>query len=263
MMPMFRPVAAITATLAEHAPAGTGYLYEFKAFTWFHVVVAGVLLGLSVCVSLLGRRWRGQRRERAMASFIAGFIFGRQVVEILWYLMPSRFTWALSLPLQFCDIAPWIAAIALLTEARWARILLYYWGTALCTQAFFTPTLSEGLAHTRFWWFWLGHTHIVGAAIYDLVARGFRPTWRDLRFAVISTGVLTFSLVALDAITGLNYGYVGPGSPTVRTIIDAIGPYPQRVLVLICIVFTAFVILTAVWRPSSRRGGPDPRPDAN
>lgn len=187
-----------------------------------------------------------------LGAFLGGVILSRQAVEVIWYLLPAQFSWEKSLPFQFCDVAPWIAAIVLLTERRWARVLLYYWGMAMCTQAFFTPTLSEGMLHTRFWWFWLCHTHIVGSAMYDMIARGFRPTWADMRFALWITTSLTVLLIIFDAVTGMNYGYVGPGSPKARTIIDAIGPYPWRLPVLMSIVVAAFVALTAVWRPASR-----------
>jgi hypothetical integral membrane protein (TIGR02206 family) len=241
--------------LAEPATVPLDPLIEFRPFTLFHVLTAGALLLLSVLCALVGRAWRGTEKEVFLGSFWGGFIIARQGIEVVWYLMPERFTIERSLPLQFCDVGPWIAAIALLTQKRWARAMLYYWGIGLCTQAFITPTLSEGLLHTRFWWFWLGHTHIIGASIYDIVARGYRPTWSDFRTMLKLSAVYTVFCVTLNAITGLNYGYLGPVQPGARTIIDVLGPYPWRILILMVIAFTTFFALTAIWRPA-REGKP-------
>lgn len=249
------PLAAITLLATSPAPTFDP-MVEFRPFTLFHVLVAGSLLLLSLGFALLGRAWRGTPKEEFLGAFWGGLILARQGIEVVWYLMPERFQWDRSLPLQFCDVAPWIAAIALLTRRRWARGILYYWGVALCTQAFLTPTLDEGLSHTRFWWFWLGHTHIVGAAMYDMIARGFSPSWKDFWVTIRLTAVYTAFCIILNAATGLNYGYLGPGQPGSRTIIDILGPYPWRLVPLMIIVFSAFVILTAVWRPGKRCAEP-------
>lgn len=226
---------------------------EFRPFTWFHAAMSGSLLLACLLVSLLARRWSGTPREVAFGAFWGGVIISRQAIEVVWFLLPAQFTWQTSLPLQFCDMAPWVAAIALLTRRRWARVLLYYWGIGLCTQAFITPTTTLGLVHTRFWWFWIGHTHIVGSAIYDIVARGFRPTWRDFRTGLGLTIVVGLVLIAFDAVTTLNYGYVGPATPDVVTIVDFMGPYPWRLLVMVTVVAVNFLVLTAVWRPGRVR----------
>ncbi len=249
----------VRGTLASGAATpGLDVFNEFRPFTWMHALTAGLMLGLSLAASLLGRRWRGTDRELTLGAFLGGMILARQGVEVIWYFLPPNFSWERSLPLQFCDIAPWIAAIALLTERRWARTLLYYWGIGLSTQAFFTPTVDQGIAHTRFWWFWLGHTHIVGSAIYDMVARGYRPGWKDLRLAIAVTTCYTLSMIALDVATGFNYGYVGPSKPQAPTIIDALGPYPWRIAAMMGIVAAAFVAITWVWRPG--RAGAAARP---
>ncbi|GMV25439.1 MAG: hypothetical protein AMXMBFR58_14700 [Phycisphaerae bacterium] len=238
-------------------------MVEFRSFTWMHALCAGGLLFFSIVTALIGRRFRGRPFEIALAAFWGGLIIARQAFEVAWYLRPENFGWHISLPLQFCDLAPWIAAVALLSGKRWSRAVLYYWGFGLCTQAFFTPTVQEGVGHPRFWWFWLSHTHIVGGAIYDLVARGYRPTWKDFRGIVLVTFCYATTLAILNAITGFNYGFVGPSKPEAPTIIDSLGPYPYRVPVLFAIVIVLFAIMTVVWRPGSRKAPaaePLPRP---
>lgn len=248
------PHAAAAGFLLSVAdPGGAGPLHEFRPFTWFHAATVVALLSSILAMALLGRRWRGTPAETALGAFWGGVIIARQGIEVAWYFLPRNFALEKSLPLQFCDVAPWIAAAALLTRRRLARALLYYWGIALCTQAFVTPTLGEGLSHTRFWWFWLGHTHIVGAAAYDLIARGYRPTWSDFGRVAWITFAYAMALVIFNAITRLNYGYLGPTKPGAPTIIDLLGPYPVRILILFAIVISAFWLLTAPWKPGRDR----------
>ncbi|MCC6426422.1 MAG: TIGR02206 family membrane protein [Phycisphaerales bacterium] len=242
----------IPGLLAAAVPTARGFMVEFRPFTLFHVITVIALLGASLVFALIGRKWRGTPREVMLGAFWGGLILARQGIEVVWYLLPANLDWSRSLPLQFCDVAPWFAAIALLTEKRWARALLYYWGIGLSTQAFFTPTLSEGFGYTRYWWFWLSHTHIIGTCLYDMIARGYRPTWGDWRIAFVVTFFYTVAMIVLDAITGLNYGYLGPTKPGFRTVIDALGPYPWRIPLMMLIVLVVFTLMTAVWRPGKR-----------
>jgi uncharacterized membrane protein YwaF len=54
-------------------------------------------------------------------------------------------------------------------------------------------------------------------------------------------------LVALDAITGWNYGFVGPSLPTQKNILDFLGPYPLRLLWMALIGAFLFTLLMIPW----------------
>jgi hypothetical integral membrane protein (TIGR02206 family) len=220
---------------------------EFKPFTALHAVTAVTMLGTSIGFALIGRRFHGTAVETFIGAFWGGLILSRMTVEIIWYMTPGNFQMHESLPLQYCDLAPWIAAIALLTRRRWARTILYFWGFGLCSQAFITPIVEFGPAHTRFWWFWIGHTHIVGSAIYDVIARGYRPSWSDFRIALSVSLVYCLALAVFNAFTGFNYGFVGPSKPGNATIIDLLGPYPWRIATLIAVATALLALLTLVW----------------
>ncbi len=96
-----------------------------------------------------------------------------------------QYTFAQSLPLQVCDLAGLVGPMALLTRKQWLRAILYFWGLGLSIQGFIQPVLKDkGLGDVEFWLFWANHTMIVGTAVYDLVALGFRPKTRDFLIAV-------------------------------------------------------------------------------
>ena len=89
--------------------------------------------------------------------------------------------------------------------------------------------LTEGAGHFKFWAFWGGHTIVVGYAVYDAAARGFRPSWRDFRQMSVITLAYMALLLAFNAATGFNYAYIGSTTPENPTIVDALGPWPARV----------------------------------
>lgn len=227
-------------------------LETFTPFTLFHVVVAGLFAFTMFAAALLGRRWRGTERELRFRSFFCWGTIVWQAMAVVYWAWPTHFDIQESLPLHLCDVAAWVAPLALLTQRRWMRGVLYFWAIGLSTQAFFTPVLQEGLAHPKFWFFWIGHTQIVGAAIYDVVALGFRPTWRDFRSGVIANAVLFAVVMPLNLAFGLNYGYVGNLEPEHPTLISRLGPWPLRVLWIVLIVHGVMLALWLVWPLADR-----------
>lgn len=244
--------------------AGPLWMSEFTPFGLMHFVVAGILTGLMVGASWLGRRWTilAPANERRLRVAWAWSIVAVQIFAIVWYAIP----WdrSISIPLQLCDLAVWLAPVALLSKSRLARTLLYFWGIGLSTQAFVTPVLEVGPATVRFWLFWISHTQIVGSAIYVVAVLGYRPALRDLRnVALASLGYLALVFV-LNIAIGTNYGYVGDTRPDRPTLIDRLGEWPLRVVYLTAIAMTVFVIAWAPWAwlaPERRSETESPEPE--
>lgn len=175
------------------------------------------------------------------------------VLSLAFYWAPSRFDWGKSLPIELCDLAAFIAPIAVISRLRPLRALLHFWGFALCTQFFATPIHRPGSG--AFVVGWVLHASIVGSALYDAVGLGFRPTWKDLRTAILAGLVYVALMFALNAATGFNYGYVGPTKPGAATIVDALGPWPLRVLWIVLIAMAAMTLVMLV-NVAFRRGAP-------
>ena len=232
---------------------------SFHAYTPLHALSVGAC-GLGVLMLVVtGNAMAHTLRERQVRVVWVAFVVLVQTLNVGYYLMPARLDPAGSFPLQLCDIAGWIAAVALSVRVRWLRTVLFYFGFGLCTQAFVTPTLSEGPAMPKFWLFWLTHAQIVGSALYDFVVLRYRPSWRD--YGVISLLLLAYGAVVLpiDIIWGLNYGYAGPVEPSKPTIIQSLGPWPLRLVWMWAIAQTMFAVLTVVGRAAPGRD-PSARP---
>ncbi len=240
---------------------------EFHSFTLDHAIALTWTLPLIIISCWLGRRWltRAARsslfpasdiaqptsdisKEHQLCSAWAGFIICSNLWALVYWLQPARYDITKSLPLHMCDIAGLLAPLLFLTHWRPIRAIMYFWGIGLCTQAFVTPTLLEGIGEQRYWLFWLNHLAIVGSAVYDLIVRRFRPTIRDFLTTTVIT-IIWFTAVGLLNIRWhSNYGYNGNIPMDRPTIIDKLGPWPARAFILAAIGIAWFAVLWVIWQ---------------
>lgn len=182
----------------------------------------------------------------------AGAIFVQQFLMQVYWLMPQRFEWSSTLPLHVCDLGAWLAGAALLSRARFLRVLTVYWGLALSTQAFITPTVADAPSSMQFWFYWLNHLAVTAPACYFLVASGLRPTAKETWLAVLATFSYVLVVAIVNGQTGWNYAFVGPSIAEKPTVVDHLGPYPLRVVWIMLIGTAAFWV---VWTGTRIAGG--------
>jgi hypothetical integral membrane protein (TIGR02206 family) len=237
--------------------AGTAaWLERFEPFGPVHLLTVLLWLGLAAALVALGRSLRGSSSERRLRSGFGLVILVSEVAYQAWENLGGRFDPLYSLPLHACDLVVWCAVLALLTEWRWARSLTYFVGLGLSSQTFFTPTLHEGPAHLKFWLFWATHTQIVAAAAYLLAVCSFVPRRSDYLVAILVSALYVAAIVPIDLALGANYGYVGDSRPDAPTILDALGPWPFRILSVLALTVALFTVMWLVprWIVRRRRG---------
>lgn len=225
--------------------------YAFQPFSAMH---AGVLLLFTVATVLLiriGRRSDAARRSRIERT-LGWAMLGVWLVSEGWWLWPSRFDAAHTLPLQVCDITSLLAALVLLAPRSWAGVLLYFWGIGMSLQALITPDLNRKPDSIWFWLFWISHAGTIGIALYVVAVRGYRPTWRDYRFAVAAGLVYLVVVFTVDVLFDFNYGYVGNARPGRPSVIDFLGPWPGRVGLVAILVAMAMAVLMLPWHWRAR-----------
>jgi hypothetical integral membrane protein (TIGR02206 family) len=225
----------------------------FAPYGALHLVTVVVCATLMGTVAALGRRLRRQARETILRTGLS--LFGLA----FWVFYNTWWNWRgidfyNGLPLHVCDLSGLIAPLALLTLDRRLRAVLYFWAITLSAQAFIQPILTAGPAHFEFWAFWMAHSIIVGSAIYDLVALQFRPTWNDLRQALVAGAAYLAVIIPINLFLGSNYGYVGnpPAGRKIPPFVEALGAWPGRVLIMAMMAALAFVLVLLPWRAIDR-----------
>jgi hypothetical integral membrane protein (TIGR02206 family) len=235
-------------------------LHSFHAFTASHAVVLGAFAFVTATACAIGVLGRGTAWLRRTEISFGVAMLALWLVTTLYWMLPPNYTLEEAIPIHMCDVTGVIAPLVLLTRRRTLRTLLYFWGLGLSIQGMLTPVLEEGPAYMRFWMFWLTHASVIGVAVYDLVARRYRPGFRDCVVAIGWCAVWLVLVLAIDLWLGVNYGYVGNVTPERPTVIDNLGPWPIRVYKMTVAVIALFVTMWLPWgiaarRHARRRGG--------
>jgi len=243
----------------------------FRPFTLAHgctllciaiVIVLAVLYGRKRFVTHAGLAPSGFEQTLACANLLVW------LVAHGWWQLPERFDPVTTLPLQMCHITSLIASTVLLTRHRALRAILYFWAFGLCTQAMITPSLVEPLTSPVFWSFWFLHGFVMMTAIYDITVNGYRPAWRDYGIACAASVMYVAVVLPIDLALGANYGFLGKSKPLHPSIVDLLGPWPERLLIIVPLAALAMLMVMLPWvllrrvstlkRPSRASISPNP-----
>ncbi len=231
------------------------WLADFAPYSAQHVATLAIFGSAMAVGMMVGLRWRGTPKERAWRVAWGVTAVVTQGVELAWWCRPGQFDPETSLPLAMCDLMAWVASMWLLSKdgSRVQHVLavvMYYCGLCLSSQAFLTPILreGEGMGTLRYWFFWIGHTHIVGAALYGLIVSRFRPGWRECGIAILAgMGYVVVAVTANLLIGGeANYGFLG-NKEVQPAVVKLAGPYPWKILWMGVVVTLLFILATVPW----------------
>jgi len=226
---------------------------SFAAYSWLHLAAVLVIAAITALAIAIRRRrpptpLPASRVQRAIGYAYLAWWVGAFTFLRLGPLYDAPTTY----PLQMCHWCAAAAAIVLITANPVLRAFVYFCGLGLCTQAVITPSLLEGPAKFPFWFFWTSHGMIIGVAIYDIAARGYRPGWRDFGVACVAAVFYVLVVLPVDLVTGWNYGFVGPSKPDVPSIVDVLGPWPLRLAFIVTIAFAAMFVLLVPFLMAAR-----------
>ncbi len=228
----------------------------FRPFTLLHALALAGIATFACLLILLGHRARTPRpgtleRNLAFANLACWIgVHG-------WWLLPPRFDPATTLPLQLCHITSLVASGVLLTRHHALRVLLYFWTFGLSTQALLTPSLTDPPSSVWFWAFWFQHGFIFAVASHDLAVHRYRPTWGDYRLACAASAAYVAFVLPVNIAFAANYGFVGDSKPGNPSIVDLLGSWPQRLLIIVALVAAVLALLVLPWQ-RRRSGRPAP-----
>lgn len=221
---------------------------EFRPFSLTHALSLLAIAATSVALAWHGRRNGGQSR---WARWVGAAFVIEWLLFHTWKATPPELRAIETLPLQMCHWAAFGAGLYLACGLRALQPILYFWGIGLCTQALITPVLREGPNDPVFWHFWVSHGMIIVAVAFALIADRYRPSWRDYRIACVATFCYGIAVLPVNLALGANYGFLGRSRPDQPTLVDLLGPWPERIAVIVLIVAAIMALIALPWRQKS------------
>ncbi|WP_270408848.1 TIGR02206 family membrane protein [Brachybacterium paraconglomeratum] len=233
------------------AAPGIGHM---PAYGGAHLAML-VLLALAAAV-LVRRARRGEPAAVNRALRVAGWaLLANSAAWTAWGFMPWAWNIDESLPLHYSDALRFLVPIALITQARWAVVVCWFWGLTLNMQSVLTPDLNYFVwVPLEFAEYWIAHGAGVLAPVVLVWGLGYRPTWRGYGIAYAATLLWAGTAVTGNTLTGANYGYLNR-APAGPSILDLLGPWPQYLLVEAVLIAAVWAAMTLPWVLIDRRAG--------
>jgi hypothetical integral membrane protein (TIGR02206 family) len=171
--------------------------------------------------------------------------------ELVWYVYQIHHGYLRfpgQLPLQLCDLAVWLAALAALSRSAWSFDLVWYWGLSGAGMAILTPDLWTPFPSYLAIAFFLSHGGVVATVLFLVWSGQARPRPGSVWRAFIALNAVAAAIGIFDAIFQTNYLYLRQ-KPSSASLLDLFGPWPIYILVAEPLVLLLFWIL---WLPFRR-----------
>jgi hypothetical integral membrane protein (TIGR02206 family) len=207
-----------------------------------HLITVAVIAAAIAVLVVAARRCPGPWTVPA-ARVLAVVVLANEAAWWVWLGLDH------ALPLQLCDVAAVVTALALWVRTPLLVELTYFWGIAGTANALFTPDISDHFPTFPFLQYFVQHGAIVGAALFLVI--GLRITPRP--WAFLRAYALTVVLLAVDALanllTGGNYLYLRQ-LPGVKSVLNLMGPWPWYIVGAAVLALVLFVLLDLPFRIS-------------
>ncbi len=234
-----------------------GPLGHMPAYGAMHLGMLVLIAVAAVVLVRWARRTETPRVDRVLRA--AGWaLLANSVLWTMWGFMPWAWNLEESLPLHYSDALRFLVPVALITQARWAIVVTWFWGLTLNLQSVLTPDLNYFVwVPLEFAEYWIAHGAGLLAPVVLVWGLGYRPTWRGYGLAYAATLLWAGIAVTGNALTGANYGYLNR-APAGPSVLDLLGPWPQYLLVEAVLIAVVWALMTLPWVLIDRRAGTPP-----
>jgi hypothetical integral membrane protein (TIGR02206 family) len=196
-------------------------------------------------------------RAKPHAASAAGRLLGVFLVlnELVWYVYRyshEGLHFPAGLPLQLCDMAVWITALAALLRTQSPAFfdLAWYWGLAGAGMAVLTPDLWDPFPSYPSLYFFAAHGGVVATVLFLVWSKQAKPRPGSWWKAFLAVNVYAAAVGAFNAAFKTNYLYLC-NRPAHSSILDLFGPWPVYLLAAEPLALLLFWLL---WLPFRRYG---------
>lgn len=212
-----------------------------------HLLVSTAILVAAVATPVFVRRRPGGRAGPAVRGTLAMLL----AASVATYLGMAISTGAVGpldfLPLHLCDMAIFVAIVALLTLNQQAFEVLYYWAFAGTTLAIVTPDVAGGFPDWRWAAYFAAHGLVVVSAATLVFGLGRTPRPGSSRRVLLWTIAYAAVVAVVNLLTGANFLYLAR-KPAQPTLLDAFGPWPVYIGVAALVALALFTLLELPFR---------------
>jgi hypothetical integral membrane protein (TIGR02206 family) len=193
-------------------------------FSTEHIVTVAVIVSVIAALTLAAR-WRPGPWIPIAAGGLAGLIFGNEIGWLLWAWHWHLFSVQNNLPIFLCDVAGFVATVALITRHQLLVEVTYFWGIAGTANGIISPDIPDHFPTYQFLQYFVQHGAIPAASLFLVVGLRLYPR----PWAAVKVFGLTVALVVVDAFVNLltngNYMFLRSVPPG-HNLLDLFGPWP-------------------------------------
>ncbi|MFC4411560.1 TIGR02206 family membrane protein [Chungangia koreensis] len=206
---------------------------EFSAFYLFSISHVVVLL-LFVTITFILFHYRSKINQEQLRKYEIGLAMTLIISEVtnqFWMIHSGIWIVGRSLPLELCNIGLILSIFLLLTRKQAIFELLFFIAVFGATQAIFTPALTYGFPHFRFFHFFYTHMVIVWVALYFMWVRGYKLTFHSVIKLLLFINILLPIILYVNDRNNGNYWFLRH-KPDTPSLFDLMGPYPWYIFTL-------------------------------
>ena len=217
----------------------------FRPYGLAHIVVILLTVALPLLLALAVRKTRSRLLERAIIAALTLLLVTDYVGYLVYVRGASDLRWSEMLPMQMCDWAMVVIIVAMWSgNLRWFEVA-YFWGIGGTLQAVLTPNLTYGFPDVRFISFFVAHCGVIVGIAFLMLTRRYRPRPMSLVRAFAWTELYFVVALAIDLMTGVNYGFLlhKPEAKTLLTLLSDSRPLYLMQMHLLAMVFFGVLYL--------------------
>ena len=215
--------------------------YYYPYWQWEHFLF--ILLTLISPIMVIGFSKKSNEivRER-IAKILAILLAVNFLVYQIYRITMGYWSINYDLPLELCNWAIAVTAIALWTKNnRWAEVA-FFWVMAGSIHGIITPDIHEPFPHLTYITFVIGHSGLVLAVFYAVFGLGLKPKVGVVKRVMLYSQLYLAVAFSVNALLGSNYGYL-MRKPEGGSFLDLLHEWPYYVLELQIIGLVSYTLI--------------------